>query len=166
MPGWGGWKDAKTFSPEKHVDAVTEGFRTRVRFPPPPLLQHNTSTTYPPQNPNISRHLRSPLPKCSHTRATHPNTRMTHACTKSVSYVCHTSQRTSRPWCRRGAVYLARSKRGLSRWSKRSGSPEQRTPWQTMHTLSVPWDHAWRSVIDDRWQNANVCLPLPGKCPM
>jgi hypothetical protein len=51
----------------------------------------------------------------------------------------------------------------LSRWSTRSGSHEQRTPWQTMHTLSVPWDHAWRSVIDDRWQNADVCIPLPGK---
>ena len=37
MPGWGGWGDAKTNSPDKHVDTVTEGFRTRVRFPPPPL---------------------------------------------------------------------------------------------------------------------------------
>src|SRR5262249_13947724 len=63
------------------VEAVAEGFRTRVRFPPPPLRR----TTSPARNPNKSRHLSGPLLKCPYIRTTHLNTSMTHLDTRSVS---------------------------------------------------------------------------------
>lgn len=81
--------------------------------------QHCIGATLLPHNSNKSSLMKRPLFQNSDSKTTYLNTRITFACTKSVSYVCHAYRRTSPFWCVHGTLCRLRYKQGLSRWSKR-----------------------------------------------